>query len=351
MKRRSVLALMGSVGALAILLLAVTAPWFLACRDSVPSSSVVTDEAKAIAVLTGHQSRVISLAYSPDGILLASSSGGTSFASQDTTVRLWDVASGQLACMLPSRDAMFNLCFSPEGTSLAGNSYTSLTVWNVSRREVEQTFTKDDPITSLALSPDDKVGFSTYRGRDSTLYVRSRAEGTELTATAPGEVTSAQFSGLGGELWTGGAGEVRVWDTEAMRVVAVFPVHKGRVLLALAPQRAKGASTGSIDGWICVWDTAQKRIISRVAPSLGIISGFAMSPDGLVLAVGKGTIDDQPGVLVLLDTASGKVLATLRCHKGPVQSLAFSPDGKHLASAGYLDSKILIWDVSQLVSP
>jgi WD40 repeat protein/serine/threonine protein kinase len=76
------------------------------------------DRLEEVASLLGHERDVTSLAWSPDGRLLASHSQG------DRTVRFWDVASRQeIGCIGDSGDSpghVLNLIFSPDGTTLAG---------------------------------------------------------------------------------------------------------------------------------------------------------------------------------------------------------------------------------------
>ena len=52
---------------------------------------------QVLATLTGHKDTVCSVAFSPDGRILAS-------ASVDDTVRLWDVASRQLLATLTGHE-------------------------------------------------------------------------------------------------------------------------------------------------------------------------------------------------------------------------------------------------------
>jgi WD40 repeat protein len=106
-------------------------------------------EGRPVATLSGHSSSVLSLAFSPDGGLLASS-------SLDGSVRGWDVTRRQKAFDLPGQQkAVTAVVFSPDGALLAAAGFDKIvTFYDLRTREQAHTLATHLRVSGLAFSPD-----------------------------------------------------------------------------------------------------------------------------------------------------------------------------------------------------
>ena len=102
------------------------------------------------ATLSGHTGSVNSVAFSPDGSIAVS-------ASDDGTVRLWDVATGSNTRTLFGHTSWVNsVAFSPDGNMLAsGGDDGTVRLWDVATGSNTATFLGHTGwVNSVAFSPD-----------------------------------------------------------------------------------------------------------------------------------------------------------------------------------------------------
>ena len=242
----------------------------------------------------GHLDRVMAMAFSPDGRLIAS-------GSADRTVRLWEVATGrEMAVLRGHEQTVPQVVFSPDGRRLASTDEShTVRLWDPTAGALVALLSDrlvDMPV--LTFSPDSRI-VSVKAGRD--VYLCEATTGKPRHTFRHGS---------------------RIW------------AH-----LAFAPD-GKRMFGSTHDGTITAWDVESGQLIRTWQAHANAILALCISPDGQCLASGS---DFPENAVRLWDTASGQQLATLRGHKNRVHYLVFSHDGSRLVSTSW-DQTARLWD-------
>jgi hypothetical protein len=290
--------------------------------------------------LEKHESPVQSVAFSPDGALLASGSG-------DGTVRLWQVADRTLLHTLEipttgdaSTSYSYDVAFSPDGTTLAlGLPDGTVRLWRVSDGTILRTLRGNaDKICSLAFSPDGRILAS--GSWDGTIRLWQVADGTPLRTLTGHEdgVLALAFSPDGSMLASASFdGVVRVWRAaDGTLLYASKPRESVVEGVAFSPDGSMLASA-SWDGWVQVWRVSDWGCLREMKSESSGINDLAFSPDGTILATG-----DSWHRLQWWRVTDGTLLRDVGGHENTVESVDFSPDGEILAS-GSLDGTVRLW--------
>ncbi len=287
----------------------------------------------------GHTRRVKSVAVSPNGKLLAS-------ASDDLTVKVWDLTSGQERFTLKGHtNTVRSVAFSADGTRLATASEDStLKVWDTTSGEESLTLKGHRSyVTSVAFSPDGK--WLASASADQSVKVWDATSGVALL-TLKGHtsaVTSVAFDVDGKRLASASArGDltVRVWDATTGQETLALKGHTAAVYgVAFSPE-GKRLASASLDQTVKVWDATSGQETLTLKGHTGAVNCVAISADGKRLA--SASYDHTVKVW---DTTSGQEMLTLKGHTGAVESVAFITDGQRLASASS-DRTVKVWDAT-----
>lgn len=240
--------------------------------------------------LQGHQDWVLSACFSPDGDHLAS-------ASDDGTVRLWDIHGELLQILTGHQGSVFAVEFSHDGQLVgsAGDDGT-VRIWTTAGQCLHILTGHSGPVNSVAFSPTSRLIASA--SNDHT--VRLWTEDGQWLKTLEGHLD---------------------W----VRSVAFSP--DGQYLVSAAE-----------DGTLCIW-TVEGELLQAISSHAGWVLSAVFSPDGQQIASGG---DDH---LIKLWNLNGELLEYFEGHQNWVRDLCFSPDGKHLISAGD-DRNIHVWDLN-----
>ncbi|WP_414624790.1 AAA-like domain-containing protein [Calothrix sp. CCY 0018] len=289
--------------------------------------------------LEGHQDHVYNVAFSPDGKTLAT-------GSWDTTIKLWDMASGKLLTTLQGhQDAVLSVDFSPDGKTLATGSWDkTIKLWDMASGKLQTTLQgHQGAVTSVAFSPDGKT--LATGSVDRTIKLWDMASGKLLTTLQghQNQVWSVAFSRDGKTLATGSVDKtIKLWDMPSGKLLTTLQGHGDAVESVAFSPDGKTLATGSVDRTIKLWDMASGKLLTTLQGHQDYVYSVAFSPDSKTKTLATGSRDST---IKLWDMGSGKILTTLKGHQDDVISVAFSPDGKTLAT-GSRDSTIKLWDMA-----
>jgi WD40 repeat protein len=152
-------------------------------------------------------------------------------------------------------------------------------------------------------------------------------------------------------------GEVVVWDRTSGKELRRWKVKGWAWAMAVSPdarllavsERLPLVFDSGRHAGLKLWDpqTGEMKRDLEKEVAKQMMSAAAFSPDGKLLAVGRGgEVDGQNGKVTLLDAGTGKKVRELMPgHLNGLTDLCFHPDGKHLFSSGR-DTTVRVWSVA-----
>lgn len=312
-----------------------------------PSLEQKSDEPR---ILDGHTKNIERLVFSPDGRTLAST------AFDDTKVKLWDVASGQLLHSLPTPP--WSVAFTANSKTLLMAAGKEIRVWEVATGKEQRPIER--AALCLAISKDGSrlasaaiVGKANERKDRWEMTISDWPSLIEMKRFGDeGSIEDVAFSPNGRSVFVQIQGSY--FDK---RDVGSYGVVSGKRIkgigydawcVALSPdgnEAALGRDKGQINiydahsGWQRLKIKAAELPVKEEPGELDPLRfyGLAYSPDGKFVAA---AIRDSVKVF---EAETGKLLVELKSEAYTTGPVAFSPDGKILASGR---REILFWDMT-----
>lgn len=296
--------------------------------------------------LSGHADKVKSVAFSPDGKLLAS-------ASADQSILVWDVESGKKLRSLSGHSKAVNgVAFSPDGKTLvSGSEDTSARLWEVeSGKELKIFSGHGKAVNAVAFAPDGKTVATA--GEDGSVKLWEVESGKTARTLAGGRsgIRAVVFSPDGSKLASGGLILAKVWDSAKGRALQSLKIPASDSDLAciyghgiaFSPDGSAVVVNGSQG--IFLWKVGEQGEPTGIMPTndgkQGEAWGAAFHPSGKLLAVGARK------EVKIWDVETKTDAYTFLGHGKIVTTVAFRPDGKLLAS-GSDDTTIKLWRIDE----
>lgn len=236
------------------------------------------------------------ISISPDGAWLAST-------SRDNKLNLWSIADGNhLETFAGQTNEVWCMTITPDSERLISGEYNhTIRVWDKKSGKLLTSWeTKNHNALALAVLPDGQRVLSAGGGIDPTLKIWNIADGRHHMTLA---------------------GHTRAVTS-----------------LALTLDGTKALS-GAFDNTIRYWNLKTGECLTTLRGHLGSIRSVALSPDGRFAASGS---EDKSIKLWNLDEK--RCVGTLEGHCSEVHSVAFNLDATLIASAGFTDGTIRLWE-------
>ncbi len=203
--------------------------------------------------LEGHEERIVSIKFNPDGKTIAS-------GSNDNTVRIWDVKTLTVKHVLNGHTKDVTCVeFSPDGTTIASGSTDQRTIlWDANTGDEKHVLAgHETDIVSLSFSPDGSKIASVALSSEVFLWNVSSGKLDKVMHVSDSTISSVLFHPNGKVVAIGrDTGDVELIDIESEKSLHKFSGHLGQIKhLVFASESTKLVSL-SDDGVIYVWNVA-----------------------------------------------------------------------------------------------
>jgi WD40 repeat protein/serine/threonine protein kinase len=296
-------------------------------------------------VFTGHEDTIDSSDLNRDGTLIVSS-------SKDTTIRLWDVQTGEeLRRFEGHTDLVRNVTFSPDESLIASASFDGTAViWDVVTGEVIHTLENlDVHIMDVAFHPDGHLLATCSHDQTIKLWdVETGELVTILGADDPdteereghqGLVYGVEFSPDGRYILSSGVDKfILQWDWEDETIVRQYEFSDSAYDVYFSPD-SKTFFSSALENETHLWDLESGERLLTLKGHTAAIFRVDFSPDGETVLTSS-----QDGSIRLWNLETGAEIHRFIGHSDYVYDVEFLPNGTQFISSSY-DSTLRLWDI------
>ncbi len=299
-------------------------------------------------IFSGHTDGINVAVFSPDGRLLAT-------VSQDTDVKLWDIASGQEIATLTSHARPINaVAFSPDGSLLAtAGDDGFIILWNLSTLELVTVLNgQDGAVNDILFHPTENRLLAGYASSAIRLWDTANRRSLLRLLGHTDSIQAVTYNSDGSRFASGGAdGRIIVWngDTGASRF-SIEPLvsNDGRPIVINALTYSPDGTqllAANANGTATVWDANDASLIFRIEGHAIQLDDVAYSPDGSIFATASGD-----NTVKVWNAETAQALYTLSGHTGGVTAVAFHPTAAQLVTTSQ-DGTARLWSTEAGLSP
>jgi WD40 repeat protein/serine/threonine protein kinase len=276
-------------------------------------------------VLRGHEQVITGLTALPDGRVIT--------GSADMTLRMWDPESGQMLARVDHAGRLVSgLGVLPDGRVVSGSD-AGLLAWEPGAAQVSLLGPRLDAVTAFAVLPDGRIALAT----DDSLLIYDPSSTEVIPLEGHGEAVASLWVLADGRIVSGSYDTtLRIWQIGAAASISLTG-HRS-VVTAVAELPDGRIVSGSYDHSSRVWDIASGRNVATMLGQHGMVTAMAVLPDGRVVS---GSMDTA---LRIWEPESAETRAEIRGHEDIVTALAPLSGGRVVSGSD--DKTLRIWDVA-----
>jgi WD40 repeat protein/uncharacterized caspase-like protein len=297
------------------------------------------------------------VSYGPSQDQLSRPMAGAQSATNESVVKIWDVASGrELHTLTLGIGGALAAGFSADARVLATlGSMGQVSLWDTASgsRLRDLTTSPLDGIAKMGSAPNmPNMGSIADLAKMGAMKPGAMPNMADLTSmitnmmgaasagTTGRTVTSLAFSPDGRTLAIGGVESKSNFDAATLMGGGATNKSKKKREPAPDPQDFMKDMKFEAIGQVVLWDVATGRELGALKGHGKGVTQVTFSRDGRLLASSS-----SDNTIRIWDVATQRELRTMSGHTANIDSLAFSPDGKLLASAGG-DGGTFLWDTT-----
>jgi WD40 repeat protein len=241
------------------------------------------DTGRVTQTLEGHTETVTAVAVTGDGKRAISASGAHEAATSrffnqqrdsaafDTTIKLWDLATGRVVRTLEAHTEEVNaVAIVTDGKHAISASFDkTLKVWDLATGRVTQTL-DGHTVTAVAVTADGKRAVSASYDRTLKVWDPDGGRAVRMPEGHLGSINGVAII-TGGKCAISASADntLKVWDLEAGRVTQTLEDHTAEVTAVAVTADGKRAVSASYDTTLKVWNLDTGRIVRSLVLAVG----------------------------------------------------------------------------------
>ncbi|ETO27560.1 WD-40 repeat-containing protein [Reticulomyxa filosa] len=266
-----------------------------------------------------HDKTINDVKFSADGRMIISS-------SDDTTVRIWDIASGQQIQTFNGHSEFINCAeFSPDGITIVSCSWDkTIRLWNrISGCEIQKLGGHLGTIYGVTFSPDGKNIASCSSDKTIKLWDVQSGKVIQQLIGHFSIVFNVQFSPDGQMIISSSADDtICLWDVKSGNKLKELKGHSNYIRCIHFSSDGKFIVSGSHDRTIRIWDVGTGKEVMTLEGHLDMVRGVKYFPDGQnIMSCSRDR------TIRLWDVKTGQEIQQLKGHVGSITGIDISPDG------------------------